>query len=73
VTCSRRSSGKLPRSLQPQAGRDDRLLARLRELAQRFDPMPEHTAAAARSAFSAAVSESEAEIGAASDVRVSEQ
>ena len=53
MSCSRRSSATFWRSLQLQEARDERLLARLRELQLRLDPVPEHAITAARSALGA--------------------
>jgi hypothetical protein len=55
VICSQRSSARLA-CPQPQTDCDEHLLTSLCELARRLDPVPEHIAAAARSAFSAATS-----------------
>ena len=59
MTYSRRKSARRPCSRDLKTNRDERLLATLRELGRLLDPMPEHAAAAARSAFSAAASCSE--------------
>jgi hypothetical protein len=57
VTYSRRNSTRRPCSRDLQTDRDERLLDTLRELARHLDPLPEHAAAAARSAFTAAASD----------------
>jgi hypothetical protein len=59
VTYSRRKYARRACSRDLKTNRDERLLATLRELGRLLDPMPEHAAAAARSAFSAAASCSE--------------
>jgi hypothetical protein len=59
VTYSRRKFARRPCSRDPQTNCDERLLAALRELGRQLDPLPEHAAAAARSAFSAVASDPE--------------
>jgi hypothetical protein len=71
VTYARRSCATHPRELRPHAARDEHLLALLRALINRTDPVPEHVTAAAQSAFSAHRSNGEATAapdGGASDV-----
>ena len=62
MTCSRRSRVTSPRSRQLQTERDERLLARLRELGRRCDPVTEEVTAAARSALHGAGSNSGSQI-----------
>jgi hypothetical protein len=57
MTYSRRNATRRPCSRDLQTDRDERLLETLRELARYLDPLPEHAAAAARSAFTAAASD----------------
>lgn len=59
---SRRSSARCECLLQLRAERDERLLARLCELGRLLDPVPEHVAAAARSAFTDAAVDSGTEL-----------
>jgi hypothetical protein len=58
VTYSRRNSRRGARGL-PNGGSDEQLLTSLRELLAHMDPLPEHVAAVARSALSAAASRTE--------------
>lgn len=53
MTCTRRSCATDPLELRLHAARDECLLAHLRALLNRTDPVPEHVTAAARAAFSA--------------------
>jgi hypothetical protein len=58
VTYSRRNSRRGARE-PPSGGDDEQLLTSLRELFGQLDPLPEHIAAVARSALSAAASRTE--------------
>jgi hypothetical protein len=51
-----------PRSGRLQTERDERLLARLRELGRRWDPVTEEVTAVARSALSGAGPKSDSQI-----------
>lgn len=62
MICSWRSSTRFLCSRQLQIDRDEHLLASLCELGRQLDPVPQHTAAAACSLFSAAVARPEMQL-----------
>jgi hypothetical protein len=51
LTCSRRSHAMFTPALPLASERDECLLARLRQLGRRCDPVPEHALASARCAL----------------------